>query len=274
MKNTAVGPLSKYIEYGVRNHMADFAQITRLFVMIYVPVSMIALSAHPSIKSLIAPDANLMLLFPLMIGSQLLLRVLQVFLFILLILRVESERMGDGAVWDFAEAVDRLKSVAKVDLAYTFGLQLLGVIGFAASLFIFGFLFGDSPIGLPFSFAVTVFLVLTPAVRYYFCTLTALLYGDDFAQAFRRAGVISSGGERTVVVLAMTYLLVWFILWQVIQGIFGGGLVGQVLLQTGVMVTSISYYLAGYLLFSDLCQGASGSSMDETKEIPEDTSDM
>ncbi len=274
MKNTAVGPLSKYIEFGVRNHMADFAQITRLFVMIYVPVSMIALSAHPSIKSLIAPDANLMLLFPLMIGSQLLLRVLQVFLFILLILRVESERMGDGAVWDFAEAVDRLKSVAKVDLAYTFGLQLLGVIGFAASLFIFGFLFGDSPIGLPFSFAVTVFLVLTPAVRYYFCTLTALLYGDDFAQAFRRAGVISSGGERTVVVLAMTYLLVWFILWQVIQGIFGGGLVGQVLLQTGVMVTSISYYLAGYLLFSDLCQGASGSSMDETKEIPEDTSDM
>ena len=274
MKNTAVGPLSKYIEFGVRNHMADFAQITRLFVTIYVPISMIALSAHPSIKSLIAPDANLMLLFPLMIGSQLLLRVLQVFLFILLILRVESERKGDGAVWDIAEAVNRLKSVAKVDLAYTFGLQLLGVIGFATALFVFGFLFGDSPIGLPFSFAVTVFLVLTPAVRYYFCTLTAMLYGDDFAQAFRRAGVISSGGERTVVVLAMTYLLVWFILWQVIQGIFGGGLLGQVLLQTGVMVTSISYYLAGYLLFSDLCQGASGSSMDETKEIPEDKSDM
>ena len=274
MKNTALGPLSRYIEYGVRNHAADFAQITRLFVAIYVPVSMIALSVHPSIKSLIEPEANLMLLFPLMIASQLLLRILQVFLFILLILRIESERMGDGAVWDIAEAVNRLKAVAKVDLAYTFGLQLLGVIGFAASLFIFGLFFGDSPIGLPFSFAVTIFLVLTPAVRYYFCTLTALLYGDDFAQAFRRAGMISSGGERTIVVLAMVYLLVWFILWQVIQGIFGGDLFGQVLLQTGVMVTSVSYYLAGYLLFSDLCQAASERRMDETKEIPEDAGDV
>ena len=274
MKNTAIGSLSRYIEYGVRNHVADFSQITRLFVMIYVPVSMVALSVHPSIKSLIEPDANLVLLFPLMIASQLLLRVLQVFLFILLILRVESERTGEGTVWNIAEAVNRLKSVAKVDLAYTFGLQLLGVIGFAVALFIFGFLFGDSPIGLPFAFATTVFLVLTPAVRYYFCTLTSLLYGDDFAQAFRRAGMISSGGERTIVVLAMTYLLVWFILWQLIQGIFGGGLVGQVLLQTGVMVTSISYYLAGYLLFSDLCQAASERRTDETGEIPEDTSDL
>ena len=55
MKNTAIGPLSRYIEYGVRNHVADFAQITRLFVVIYVPVSMVALSAHPSIKSLMDP---------------------------------------------------------------------------------------------------------------------------------------------------------------------------------------------------------------------------
>ncbi len=274
MKNTAIGPLSKYIEYGVRNHVANFAQITRFFVMIYVPISVVALSVHPSIKSLIDPEANLVFLFPLMIASQLLLRVLQVFLFILLILRVESERKGDGGVWDIAEAVNRLKSVAKVDLAYTFGLQLLGVIGFAVALFIFGFLFGDSPIALPFSFAMTIFLVLTPAVRYYFCTLTALLYGDGFAQAFSRAGMISSGGERTVVVLAMTYLLVWFILWQVIQGIFGGGLLGQVLLQTGVMVTSISYYLAGYLLFSDLCERTSASRTDEVGEIPEDTGDM
>ena len=274
MKNSAIGPLSRYIEYGVRNHAADFVQITRLFIAIYVPISMIALSLHPSIKSLIEPGANLMLLFPLMIASQLILRVLQVFLFVLLILRVESQRVGDGAVWDIAEAVNRLKAVAKVDLAYTFGLQLLGVVGFAAALFIFGLLFGDLPIGLPFSFAVTVFLVLTPAVRYYFCTLTALLYGDDFAPAFRRAGVISSGGEKTIVVLAMTYLLVWFILWQVIQGIFGGGLLGQVLLQTGVMVTSISYYLAGYLLFSDLCEAASANRTDETEQIPENTGDV
>jgi len=71
----------------------------------------------------------------------------------------------------------------------------------------------------------------------------------------------------------MTYLLVWFILWQVIQGIFGGGLLGQVLLQTGVMVTSISYYLAGYLLFSDLCESASARRTDEADQIPEDTGD-
>ena len=73
----------------------------------------------------------------------------------------------------------------------------------------------------------------------------------------------------------MTYLLVWFILWQVIQGIFGGGLLGQVLLQTGVMVTSISYYLAGYLLFSDLCEAASTEAQRmNAKEIPEDTGDV
>lgn len=273
MRNEALGPLSKYIEYGVRSHTADFAQITRFVVMIYVPISMAALSVHPSIKSLMDPEANLTLLFPLMIASQLLLRVLQVFLFILLILRVESERKGDGGVWDVAEAVNRLKSVAKVDLAYTFGLQLLGVIGFASALFVFGFLFGDSPIALPFAFAVTAFLVLTPTVRYYFCTLTALLYGDGFAEAFRRAGAVSSGGERTVVALAMTYLLIWFVLWQLIQGMFGGDLLGQVLLQTGVMVTSISYYLAGYLLFSDLCQRASASRVDESGATSDDAGD-
>ncbi len=264
MVSRAVGPLAKYIEYGVRGHMADFARITRFFVMIYVPISLVALSLHPSIKSLMDPQANLALLFPLMIASQLLLRALQVFLFILLILRVESERKGDGGVWDVAEAVARLKSVVAVDLAYTFGLQLLGVVGFASALFVFGFLFGDSPVALPFAFAVTIFLVLTPAVRYYFCTLTALLYGDGFAEAFRRAGGISSGGERLVVALVMTYLLLWFILWQVIEGVFGGGLPGQVLLQTGVMVTSVSYYLAGYLLFSDLCQAASANRPEES----------
>ncbi len=273
MRNKAVGPLSRYVGYGVRAHMADFAQITLFFVMIYVPVSVVALSLHPSFKSLIAPEANLAFLFPLMIASQLLLRVLQVFLFILLILRVESERKGEGGVWDVAETMRRLKSVAKVDLAYTFGLQLLGAVGFAAGLFVIDFLFASAPIGLPFAFAITVFLVLAPAVRYYFCTLTAMLYSDGFVGAFRRAGVISSGGERVVVALAMTYLLVWFILWQFIQGIFGGGLLGQVLLQTGVMVTSISYYLAGYLLFSDLCQAASANHIDESREISEETGD-
>lgn len=270
MSVQAVGPLSKYIEYGVRGHAASFAQITRFVVMIYVPISMAALSVHPSIKSLMDPKANLALLFPLMIASQLLLRVLQVFLFILLILRVESERKGEGGVWDVASAMSRLASVARVDLAYTFGLQLLSVVGFASALLLFGALLGDSPIALPFAFAITAFLVLAPAVRYYFCTLTALLYGDGFVGAFRRAGAISGGGERAVAALAMTYLLVWFILWQLTQGIFGGGLLGQVLLQTGVMVTSISYYLAGYLLFSDLCGGASASGADGSAEAPDD----
>ncbi len=270
MRNQELGPLSRYIEYGVRTHGADFARITGFFVAVYVPISVVALWAHPSIKSLVDPEANLVVLFPMMIASQLVLRVLQVFLFILLILRVEAERKDEGGFWDVAEAVDRLKSVAKVDLAYTFGLQLLGVVGFATTLFAFGLVFGNSPVVLPFSFAVTVFVVLTPAVRYYFCTLTSLLYGDDFLEAFRRAGTISSGGERTVVVLAATYLFVWIVLWQLVQGIFGGGLIGQVLLQTGVMVTSISYYLAGYLLFSDLSEIARAGRGEEAGQIPED----
>lgn len=253
----ALRPLSRYLEFGVKRHLEDFLQVTVTVLLIYLPFALVALFLHPSMRSLVKSGAQTFSVLPRMVAAQVLLRLLQVFVFILLILRLEARRKGEENVWDLAEAFSRMRQVAPVDLAYAFGLQLLAVLLLWLSLTVAGALLGESPLSLPLAFTITAFSVLAPAVRYYFCSLTALLYGEGFLASFQRAGALSAGGERLIVLLVLTYLFVWFMFWQVLLGMFGTGFFGQFLVHAAIMVSSVSYFFAGYGLFMDLVPGAS-----------------
>ncbi len=260
-------PLSSYLEFGVRLHWEDFTQLTAGMLAVYLPFSSLVFFIHPSVEAIVKQPDGMAVLLPRIFISQLLLRVLQTFVLIMIILRIEERRKSGKNIWDFSEAFLRIKRVALVDLAYVFGLQMVGVTVFLLSLMVAGILMGESPLALPVAFTISAFVVIGPGVRYYFASFVSLLYATRFSESFRRAAVVSSGGERLVVSLVMTFLLIWFVVWQVAQGIFGGGIFGQVIVQAGVMTTSIPYFIAGYLLFRDLVPPGADESAAGGKEI-------
>ena len=247
------GPISRYLELGVRVHWDDFPQITTVVLLFYLPLASLALLLQPSLQSLLRPEAgDTLILIPRMLLAQVLLRLVQLFIFILLILRLDAQRRGQGDAWDLSETCSRIWQVARVDLAYAFGLQGLAVLVLWISTGAMGLLLGEGPLVLPAALSITAFAVLSPAIRYYFCTFAALLHRDGFRAAFQRSSMASSGAEKLIVLLVLTYLLVWFIIWQLVHGLFGGGVGGQLFLHGGVMLTSVSYFYAAYGLYLDL----------------------
>src|SRR3989338_2797915 len=98
---------------------------------------------------------------------------------------------------------------------------------------VLGFFLGSGPLIFPAALAVTAFAVITPAIRFYFCAFASLLHGDGFRAAFQRSSRAAPGAERLISLLVLTYLLVWFVIWQVAHGIFGGGVLGQLFLRAG-----------------------------------------
>lgn len=251
-EDRSLRPLKSYLEFGYRLHVEEFSQITAAVLLVYLPVAALALLLHPPVRAFLEPADVSLALIPKMLVAQVLLRLGQVFVFIVLILHVEARRKGEDGVWDVAEAAARFKLVTAVDFAYAFGLQLLAVVTLWGSLTVTGAFLGRSPLALPLAFSATAFLVIAPAVRFYFCSMSALLERRGFAASFQAAARISAGAERTIVALTMFYLLAWFLLWQVIYSAFGGGFLGQLMLQAAVMVVSVSYFLAGYAIFLDL----------------------
>jgi hypothetical protein len=249
----APGPLSRYLELGVRIHWDDFPQISTVVLLLYLPLVFLILLLHPSLQSLLRPGGeDTFILLPRMVLAQALLRVLQLFIFILLILRLDAQRRGAGEAWDLAETFSRLWTVARVDLAYAFGLQALAVLTLWVATWVMGLFFGEGALILPAALSVTAFVVLSPAIRYYFCGFAALLHRDGFRASFQRSSEATAGAEKLVALLVLTYLLVWFIVWQVVHGLFGGTMTGQLILHAGVMLTSVSYFFAGYSLYLDL----------------------
>ncbi len=251
-KERELRPLSGYLEFGVRLHWEDFTQLTAGALLVYLPVSLLVLFIHPSVQNIVKHTKGMAVLLPQMLFSQLLLRVLQAFVLIMIILRVEARRKSGGNVWDFSEAFTCIKRVALVDLVYVFGLQVLGIVVFWVALMVAGLLLGENPMVFPVAAMIAAFAVIGPAIRYYFVSYVSLFHGTRLTESFHRAALICTGGERLVVSLVMTFLLVWFVVWQVAQGMFGGGIVGQVIVQAGVMTTSIPYFIASYLIFFDL----------------------
>jgi len=270
----APAPVSRYLELGVRIHWDEFSQITAVVLLLYLPLAFLALLLQPSLQSILRPGAgDALVLVPRMLLAQLLLRLMQTFLFILLILRLDAQRRGGGDAWDLSEASSRLWQVARVDLAYAFGLQGLAVLTLWVSAGALSFLLGDGPLIFPASIAITAFAVLPPAIRYYFCAFAALLHRDGFRAAFRRSAAASAGAEKPVVLLVLAYLGAWFVLWQLVHGLFGGTGFGQLILQAGIMVTSVSYFFAGYNLYLDLApplpgEGGEGAAGEAGRALP------
>jgi hypothetical protein len=244
--------LSKYLEFGVRLHWEDFIGLTAGALLAYLPFSLLAIYIHPSVEDIFKGSGPAISLVPRILFSQFIIRVIQTFVLVLIILRLESRRAGDEDVWDVAEAYSRLGRVVAVDLAYFVGIQLLGILALWLGLMIVGLFLGDGPMGLPIAISVAAFVVIGPAVRYYFASLVSLLHGTSFSESFRMAGDVSSGGERLIAALVMTYMMVWFIVWQLFHGLFGGEVIGQIIVQAGMMTTSIPYFFSGYLLYLDL----------------------
>ncbi len=251
-KERELRPLSSYLKFGVRLHWEDIAQLTAGALLVYLPISLLVLFIHPSVQTIVKHTEGMGALLPQMLFSQLLLRVLQAFVLIIVILRVDARRKLGENVWDVSEAFACIKRVALVDLVYVFGLQILGIVVFWVAILVAGLLLGENPMVFPVAFMIAAVVVIGPAIRYYFASYVSLFHGTPLLESFRRAALICTGGERLVASLVMTFLLVWFAVWQVAQGMFGGGTLGQIIVQAGVMTTSIPYFIASYLIFFDL----------------------
>ncbi|MBT3350701.1 MAG: hypothetical protein HOC91_03695 [Nitrospinaceae bacterium] len=249
-------PLSSYLEFGLRLHWEDFSQLTAVVLLVYLPFSFLAIYIHPPVETVFKSAEKALALIPGIMISQLIIRVVQTFVLVLVVLRLEAKRERDENLWDFTEAFSRMGRVVVVDLVYFLGLQFVGILFLWFGLLLTGILMGGSPLGLPVAISVVAVLVIGPAIRYYFATLVSLLHGTSIRESFRMAGSVSNGGERLIATLVMTYMMIWFVIWQLFHGVFGGTIFGQVMVQAGVLVSSIPYFFSGYLLYMDLLPGA------------------
>ena len=123
-------PLSSYLEFGWRLHREDFSQLTGGVLVAYLPLSILALFIQSPVESIFKSAEQALVLLPRIFASQVVLRVLESFVLILVILRVEARRTGDQNVWDISETFSRLRRVAAVDLAYFIGIQIIGSLVF------------------------------------------------------------------------------------------------------------------------------------------------
>ena len=246
-------PVSSYIEFGLRLHKDDFTQLTAAVLLVYLPLSALALFFLPleqiqggSVTVSSAPGILLYVFFA---------RVIQTFIFILVILKVHLQLKGEENVWDVSGALSRLVRVATVDLAYVLALAL--AVQWISFLLMIIF-FGGSVGGRVAALVVSVFVVAGPAVRYYFCTFSAMFHAKGFGDSFRIAGAISAGSERLVIFIFLIYTIAWSMIWWVfqkwwvLQNILGGGIFGNIVAQAAIMVASLSYFFATYRLYLDL----------------------
>ena len=123
-------PLSSYLEFGWRLHREDFSQLTGGGLVAYLPLSILALFIQSPVESIFKSADQALALLPRIFASQMVLRVLETFVLILVILRVEARRTGDQNVWDILGTFSRLRRVAAVDLVYFIGIQLIGSLVF------------------------------------------------------------------------------------------------------------------------------------------------
>lgn len=244
-------PLSSYLEFGMRLYREDFAQLTLGSILVYVPLSWLLLSFHPSMETIVKNPEGLLPLLPKMLLLQLGLRVIQTFVVIMIVLRIDARRISEEDVWDFSAAFDSLGRVVLVDLVYVFGLHFLGIMVFWGAMNLGAiFLGGGIPLFFPVIIALTV--VVGPFVRYYFASFVSLFRATSLTESFRDSAALSAGSERLVLSLVMTFIGVWLVVLFLVQVVFGVGYLGQIAVQAGVMAASIPYYIVSYLLYLDL----------------------
>ncbi len=245
-------PLSRYLEFGVRLYREDFTQLTAGALLVYVPISLLVLFIHPAMENIPKNVEGIIALLPRMLVSQLMLRVLQTFVLIMIILRIDARRKSGEDVWDFSTAYACFGRVVLVDLVYFFGLQITGFVVFWVAMMVAGLLLGSNPMAFLVAGMIAMAVLMGPFVRYYFASYVSLFHKTRLTESFQLAGVLSSGGERLVISLLIPFFFLWFMVWVVSTILFGGGILGSLMFQAGVMTTSIPYFIASYLLYLDL----------------------
>ncbi|MFQ5896317.1 MAG: hypothetical protein ACE5JJ_10980, partial [Nitrospinota bacterium] len=223
-------PLGAYVDFGVRLHLSDFANLTGVVLLFFLPLAAIIVQLYPPLGQ-IARGGGLPpgYLFNLLMG-QVLLRVLQSFIFTLVVLRaermVEPAARGEEPSWDFAGALARFPLVAAVDLVYllmvSVGLMLLVVPG----------------------------VVL--ALRFYFCSYIALFRRLAFPQYFARAAGLARGVELKLAALYLLYQLVSQGVAFLLLGFLGVSPFSHIVVNAAAQVVLLSYFFAAYRLYLDL----------------------
>ncbi len=245
-------PLARYLEFGTRLFLEDFAQLISGVLLIYVPISLLGLFILPSMENIPRNAEGIIALLPRSVISQLILRVLQTFVMIMLILRIDARRKSGENVWDFSTAYACLWRVVAVDLVFFIGLYILVVPVFVVAMMVAGFLLGRLDIVILVAAMISLAVLMGPFTRYYFASYVSLFHGTRLSESFGLAAIISSGGERLVIALLVPFCFLWFLIWVVSTIVFGGGILGVVIFHAGMIVASIPYYIASYLLYLDL----------------------
>jgi len=244
-----------YFKFGVNAFFDSFNQTTLVVVLVTLPIAIVAYSIQPEIATIVRDRSDISLfLICKWLFSQVILRIVSVFIFILVILRLELQRKGEEIFWDFSLAFSSLKKVILVDFAYYLGLQIFIVTVFIFINILVTSLLGISGFTLLLAFSLVIFAAIVPFIRFYFCTFYVLLKETDLVRSFQKAKTLSKNSEIKIFKLVVIYYIFTVFLLLFVSSIIGSSFFSQVILHTLISVLFVPYCYAGYSLFFDLLE--------------------
>ena len=161
-----------YYKFGFNALFDNLNQTTLIVVCLTLPAAVIAFLIEPDNFFVMLKHKLEISFFTILklIFAQAVLRLVIVFLFILVILRLELQRKGEEIFWDFSLAFSSLKKVLLVDFTFYFGTHIF--ISFVLIFFnkFITFLLGLNIFTLLCTFVLVVFVAIAVIIRFYFCT--------------------------------------------------------------------------------------------------------
>tara|TARA_Y100000590_G_scaffold462015_1_gene625058 strand:- start:380 stop:1174 length:795 start_codon:yes stop_codon:yes gene_type:complete len=252
-----------YFKFGLNAFFDSFNQTTLVVVSITLPIAIVAYSIQPEIASIVRDRSDISLfLICKWLFSQVILRVVSVYIFILVILRLELQRKGEEIFWDFSLSFTCLKKVVLVDFAYYFGLQIFIVLVLIFVNLLVASLLGISGFTLLLSFSLVIFAAIVPFIRFYFCTFYVLLKQTNLKNSFEQAKLLSKNSELKIFKLVVVYYIFTVFLLLFLSSIIGSSFFSQIILHTLISVLFVPYCYAGYSLFFDLAEEKSVGTKD------------
>ena len=247
--------ISHYFKFGFNALFDSFNQTILVIILITLPIAVIAYSIQPEITSIVRDKSDISFFLILKwLFSQAILRIVSIFVFILVILRLELQRKGEEIFWDFSLGFASLKKVILVDFTYYFGLQIFIVIALVFINLLLASLLPPSGFTLLLSFSLVFFAAIIPFVRYYFCTFYVLLKQSEFVDSFKKAKYLSKDSEIKIFKLVFIYYVFTVFVLLFLSSIFGSSLFSQIILHTLISILFVPYCYAGYSLFFDLAE--------------------
>ena len=245
--------LLHYFKFAFNAFFDSFNQITLVVVSITLPIAVVAYSIQPEIASIVKDKSDVSSFLILKwLFSQAILRAVSIFVFILVILRLELQRKGEETFWDFSLAFGSFKKVIWIDFSYYFGLQIFIVLVLVFINLLVASLLGVSGFTLLLSFSLVFFAAIVPFIRFYFCTFYVLLKQSNFKDSFKQAKLLSKNSEIKILKLVSVYYICTVFLLLFLSSIIGSSLFSQIILHTLISILFVPYCYAGYSLFFDL----------------------